>query len=419
MANDEQQAGSGGAAGSGGGGLRSEARQAVRKARRAKKAAGETRGQRDDRAARSDLRVARTNAAAARATSREVRKARSAVREARDTPGKKDDRTAKRTLRNAREAKAKVREAVRAGEEYGTGSTASGDVLSKRELADRYEYAFNLLKSDPELWGLFRRASNAKKGQWTAEKFAAELKTTDWWQRNNRWARAALNAQAAGGADWEEQQAAARDAMARLATEGGIQWESLDAAEKDRLVHRYLFEGWSDPARRDMAMSALANRTDYSLAGGADDEIQGLRDRAAANGLNLSEGWFQSAARSMQAGLSDVGDWEAVINEQGATQFPAFADRIRSGELTAMDAASPFINRMAQTLELNPEQVTLDDPLIRKALGGVDEAGNPTYMSLWQLEQEARKDPRWGYTDNAYRTVGDTAQQVLQMFGMR
>ena len=81
--------------------------------------------------------------------------------------------------------------------------------------------------------------------------------------------------------------------------------------------------------------------------------------------------------------------------------------------------AEPYINLMAQTLELSPTAITLNDPYIREALMGIDEKGNPKPMGLWDFQKRLKNDPRWIKTQQASNDIASTATDNLQIFGLR
>ena len=74
---------------------------------------------------------------------------------------------------------------------------------------------------------------------------------------------------------------------------------------------------------------------------------------------------------------------------------------------------SPYKDVLAQTLEINPNGITLNDPSLRMAIGPDKE------MSLYDYKKMLRKDPRWQYTDNARQTVSSGLTQVLRDFGFQ
>jgi hypothetical protein len=68
---------------------------------------------------------------------------------------------------------------------------------------------------------------------------------------------------------------------------------------------------------------------------------------------------------------------------------------------------------MASLLELNPDSISLNDPLLRSAIQGDKE------MPIYEFQRALRKDPRWQYTDNARETVSNGLTQVLKDFGFQ
>ena len=110
--------------------------------------------------------------------------------------------------------------------------------------------------------------------------------------------------------------------------------------------------------------------------------------------------------------------WQQKMMNQAAAKFTPFADRIRAGE-TVRDIAMPYIDAMAQTLELNPQDVSLSDSMIQRWLQGQSVEGQPpAATAVWQAKQELRKDPRWGKTKNAWDAVGQLAGTLGKTFGM-
>lgn len=82
------------------------------------------------------------------------------------------------------------------------------------------------------------------------------------------------------------------------------------------------------------------------------------------------------------------------------------------------DLASPYMQSMGNILEVNPGELDLFNPTIRKALQATDDKGQPTSKPLWQFENELRKDPRWLKTKNAQDSLLSAGHQVLSDFGL-
>jgi hypothetical protein len=295
----------------------------------------------------------------------------------------------------------------------------TGDTLNKKELAAKYGYALRVLESDPELWQLFKRASNFKKGQWSKEEFTAQLMDTAWWRQNNESARKGLTAKALGGADWQAMLAEGKAAAQAEATRQGV---TLNNDQLDSLAEDYVMKGWDQADRKQEMATAIAG----NLQGAAEGEFmkgaagslqQQMMEIAEANGLKVSASFVESAARSVAMGLSTDDDWINQVREQSASVWgPQWQDKIMAG-VDAKDLASGYINLMAQTFELNPDEIGLDDAYLRQAMTNVDANGNPAPLSLFDFQQKLREDPRFMKTKQAEDGVANVGNRILEMFG--
>lgn len=137
---------------------------------------------------------------------------------------------------------------------------------------------------------------------------------------------------------------------------------------------------------------------------------QKLKSLAAANDVALTEDQLADWGKRISAGESpDV--FAAIIRDQAALGQP---DSVKNLLTKGVDLAAiydPYKRIMAQTLEINPETITLDDPVLRSAIGPDKE------MSLYEYKRALRKDPRWQYTDQARSDAADVATTVLKDFG--
>lgn len=297
--------------------------------------------------------------------------------------------------------------------------TAKPDPLDRNVVAEQYGYALEVLYSNVELRDLFERSITEGWAGNTA-KWNAELRNTNWFQENPEYARRAWAARSLGGADWQSQLQNARLAVQDAATQVGA---DLSPAELDSLSQQYIYQGWYEGSRKQLLLKALAEEIptlpgNKGLRGRAGSFVDQLRSEALANGLKYDDNWFLGAARSVAQNLTTEDDWRRDIRDQAAGMFPVYADRIRQG-MNMYEIASPYINLMAQTLEIAPDQVTLNDPYIREALMGIDEKGNARPMGLWDFEKKLKNDPRWMQTKQASNDIASTATDILQIFGLR
>ena len=290
------------------------------------------------------------------------------------------------------------------------------DKLDRAELEASYKSAVGIIYAVPELQQLFEDALNS---EWTAASVKAAVQSSDWYMANNEYFRTAWAKASIGGADWTATQETARLAVQAAATAKG---RTLTAAELEANTQRYIYEGWGEVGRQQLLNDALAvgltTGTDGFMAGAAGDLQQTLKDVANRNGLPLSQGYYESAAKSVASGLTTENDWIRDLRAQAASLWPSYADKINAG-VDVGDLASGYVNTMANTLEINASEISLNDPSIREALSSFDDKGNPLPMGLWDFQNKLRSDPRWMNTKQATDSISETANTVLEMFGLR
>ena len=293
------------------------------------------------------------------------------------------------------------------------------DPLEREQLAAEYQAAVGIIYSVPEIQPLFEQA--IEQG-WTPERFQAAVQNSDWFQSNNEYARIAWAQESVGGADWEARLQDARTAVRTAATAMGA---DVTEQELNALARRYVYEGWENPSRQMLLSQALSEEITFlpdergaaQLMGGAGDLAGNLRNIAMANGVSFTDNWYLSAAKSVASGLSTAEDWERDVREQAASLFPVYSDKIKMG-MNVYDLASPYIRTMAQEFEIDPGQITLNDPYIRQALSGMNDQGDFTPMNLWDFQKKLRQDPRWENTAAAQNEVTSVTGRVMQMFGL-
>lgn len=286
------------------------------------------------------------------------------------------------------------------------------DTLSRKELAAKYGYALNVIYSNPELKRLFERAVNSKDGQWTPEKFAANLRNTDWYSKGKYWRDAWVSEKE--GVEWKNDIDGATEAINRRATSLGA---TLDDKTLKSLARRYLYEGWYDPVRSFFLDNALSSYIRKDAVGQGDLESQ-LRESAYSYGVdkNVNDDWYTNARQRIARGEVTVEGLQAELRDKAVSKYAPFADQIRNGQ-TTREAVGMYTSSLSDLLELDEKKIDLDDPLLKQAWGGVDKDGKPTMMSVYDFERKVRQDPRWRNTRNGRQTTMSTATSFLQSLG--
>lgn len=139
---------------------------------------------------------------------------------------------------------------------------------------------------------------------------------------------------------------------------------------------------------------------------------QDLIKTALNNGVTLDEESIKGFEQRIKAGES----LDAIKNTIRSTASLGMPDNVKKLIESGVDLAtiySPYKSLLAQTLEVNPNSITLNDPTLRMAIGPDKE------MSLYEYQRSLRKDPRWQYTDQARQEVSSTASRVLKDFGFQ
>jgi hypothetical protein len=298
------------------------------------------------------------------------------------------------------------------------------DDLSQEELAREYGFAEKLIYAVPQLADIFEQAAAE---DWQPAKIDAEIQSTEWFAKNNQYAREAIMASSLDDADWRSYQSDARVAVQAAATAQGAKLSKL---QEDALVNQYLFEGWGKrKGGMQMLKTALADDNLNAMtvasekhpgagfmSGDAGDLQQTLSLLADKNGVKLSNGYFEQAAKSVAKGLTTNEDWERDIRTQAASAWPGYSDKIMAGS-NVSDLVSAYTKSMADIWEIDPDTIDLNNPEFKKSLMRTDDKGNLVPMGLYEFEQELRKSPKWLETKNATDKISSVASDVARIFG--
>lgn len=190
------------------------------------------------------------------------------------------------------------------------------------------------------------------------------------------------------------------------------QMSALGVTASDATLDKYYLDGIDDATILDELSTGISAK---SAAGQAADALAALRGVARANGFSLDkdfagqiDGWLQRIAKG-----ESVDDFARLIRQQAKLGLPQKVQALLDEGLDLANIYAPYRNAMANILEVTPDSINLDDPLLRSAYGPENE------VSIYDFKRAIRKDPRWQYTDNARQEVSDVALNVLRDFGFQ
>lgn len=283
-------------------------------------------------------------------------------------------------------------------------------------MSASYGFALAFLNSDKELKQLFNQAV---KNTWTPQMFVARLRGTKWFEKHSASVRNAIMQETADPATYEanvdQMFATVRDTYGAMFGEAGMSQKQLRSWAETG--HRM---GWSEAELVDRMADSMNFRKllRRKQLGGSAAELSGQLDSMLRNyGIKLGDQWKANQIDKVMSGNDTAAGIQQRVKEMAMREYKAFADRIEAGE-TVSDIAEPYMQKMADLLEMNPHDVNLQNELIQRAMKQQTPEGQPAAMDLWAFEKEVRKDNRWQYTKNARKEVGDVTSELLRSFGV-
>lgn len=283
--------------------------------------------------------------------------------------------------------------------------------LSPEELASEYGWAYSFLNSIPEVKNLFKTYVAE---DWSKEKFQAKLRDTKWFQTNSDSMRDTANEKATDPATYAAKQNAMKIQIQQLAGEMGA---SIPANKLNKIASQAVSTNMDEALLRYTLGSYIKFTSTQNLKGAAGMYEHSMKQFAAEQGVTLDRQTLLNQAQLIGRGVATEQDFKNQVTEQAASMYPAYTDQLMAGQ-TMKQIASPYMDVMAQDLELPDTSLTLADPLIRSALNGTNAQGKPVGMDLTSFQNLVRNDPRWTSTKAAQNNMMSTGITVLKNMGL-
>jgi hypothetical protein len=301
-------------------------------------------------------------------------------------------------------------------------------------VANEYGSIDTIFKTDPGLQTLLRKAIG-KDGvpntddDLTVDQFTNELENTDWFKTN------ASSVRQRGFYkrqfdDLVKKGGKLEDLYKTTEYGRGLKFTQQVIADEIKKVGATLTPEEIDLISRDIydlgyenqkaivsqrIRAKIAYKPGGIVGGEAGENLADLRKTAKANGLDLEknfgssiQGWLQNLAQG-----ESVETFKQIIRSTAKLGLPEKAAALLDQGVDLDTIYSPYKKLMASVLEINPETISLDDQVLRSAIGPDKE------MSLYDYQKMLRKDNRWQYTNQAKEEVSDTALRVLRDFGFQ
>lgn len=283
-----------------------------------------------------------------------------------------------------------------------------------------YGFVALLAKEVPTIGGLLKKAV---KGKWSPQRFAMAIANTRWWKQTpapaREWLVTRITDPATANREMNNGAADVRNRAGVLGVGHGS-WGYAKKTWLNAKLRGYEGETLDGYIFRRANLGSRADR--MKRAGGRYGQlISEMGEMAYQYGYTTTTNWEKAPQATYQilsaankimedGGQAQPTDWHNRMKSFAASKYGAFADRIRGGE-TVLDIAQPYMQAVAETLELNPEELGLDDKLVKRAMQGKDA------LPVHEVELAARKDARWRKTDNARESAGELLTTLGRAFG--
>jgi hypothetical protein len=145
-------------------------------------------------------------------------------------------------------------------------------------------------------------------------------------------------------------------------------------------------------------------------------EVRGLVEKFQIMGVSDAEA--KAAAKLIAKGDKTLDEYTVDLQGKAITEFPQFADRFKANpKLTTYDIASPIINMVAETLELDPKMVKMNHPVVLAytRYAGADGKGTPP--SYYDLLIKTKQLPEYQKTQQANNEARDGATSLAKALG--
>ena len=168
--------------------------------------------------------------------------------------------------------------------------------------------------------------------------------------------------------------------------------------------------------------STIGGKQIYNLTGKLETVANELYKRAYDYGFDSSmsnerfAGWFENSMKGLIAGTTNAEDIDNELQKQAMSMFPGLTNQLSQGQ-TLRAAADPWLNAIANTWEVDPNSLELNNDFVQRALNYTDEKGNVSTMNLYDTKKMARRSGNFDFTSTAKEEKTGIANTVLRDFG--
>lgn len=278
------------------------------------------------------------------------------------------------------------------------------------EYATYGQFAW-MYNSDPQVKALIDQASAE---DWPAEKLAASIKGTAWWQ-----------GRVAAEREWERQIADdPREALnmrnqkaEEIAKQAQILGVTLRPGVADSFADSFFRYGWTPIQLENSILSQFTYERGKTTGAAATIETE-LRNAARDYTVPITDKTVQDWIISINQGRTTVEQFRAHLAQIAAADNPWMAEALNAG-FSVRNIMDPYVSRAAQELGISEAEVDLSDPKWRQLLEVTNEKGERVRPDTRTILRMIRTDERFGWdqTETALQSATALNEGLLKMFG--
>jgi hypothetical protein len=276
----------------------------------------------------------------------------------------------------------------------------------------KYGYVATLARQVPELQTLLNQAL---KGKWSTDQFARALQDSHWWKSSADSVKQYQILRATKPGEFAAQRNAMIAKVRALAGQEGVGLTEGPKGSLAALVNHAMQLGWDDTMLQQQ-IGGYYHADRAHIGGQAGAVTQQLRETWSQYGLGSSDDAVAKMTRDILMGHGTVQGYQARAAQMAKSKYAGLASQIDAG-MTVQQIADPYVQTMAQTLELDPASININDPYIQRALTARDPKGAPTTQPLWALQDALKNDKRFDQTRQAKTDAYTVIHQIGKDWG--
>jgi hypothetical protein len=275
-------------------------------------------------------------------------------------------------------------------------------------VAEQIQMILALKATDPTLEKAWQAYLAGK-----MDEFQTLVLSSDFYRNNNATARTRKAAQTNQPGVYAKDLDAYKISAKKRLVQNGVQWTPG--------VEKQVELGYQSGMTEDQVDQLIVKSGSMGKLGGSTmSTVSSLQSYANAYGVGnlLNTAYWDSKSTALFAGDTTSDDIMNDIKNLSASAYPAYAEGIKNNvSLSAL--ASNVTSTVANLLELDPDTVDFNNPLVKRIMGYINPAtGKQEIMPQWMAEKTVKSSEDWLFTNNARGTLDSLTTRVFSDMGL-